>query len=214
MIAIVDYGVGNLKSVEKAFSHIGCDVVVTSDADTVNRADAVVLPGVGAFDAAMANLVGTGLHRTIEHVISVNKPFLGICLGMQLLFDFSEEGANIDTNAAGAGIKGLGIFKGGIRQLPAKPGIKVPHMGWNSINTAPDCALFQGLPANPYVYFVHSYYLHAEDRKIVSSTVSYGMDFDSSISVGNIHATQFHPEKSGELGLNILRNFIRLVNEK
>jgi len=246
LIAIVDYGVGNLKSVEKAFSHIGCDVVVTSDADTVNRADAVVLPGVGAFDAAMANLVGTGLHRTIEHVISVNKPFLGICLGMQLLFDFSEEGANIDTNAStsantnastsasasantcassitgasvntnagGAGIKGLGIFKGGIRQLPAKPGIKVPHMGWNSINTAPDCALFQGLPANPYVYFVHSYYLHAEDRKIVSSTVSYGMDFDSSISVGNIHATQFHPEKSGELGLNILRNFIRLVNEK
>ena len=203
MIAIIDYGVGNLRSVEKAFHFINAEAVVSSDAEFIRKADAVVLPGVGAFFDAMESLRKAGMEEVVKKVISEGKPFLGICLGMQLLFDYSEEGNEE--------VKGLGIFKGAIKQLPSNMNLKVPHMGWNSIMTKKDSLLFRGLPEIPYVYFVHSYYLEAVDKEIVSATTSYGIDFDVAISKGNVFATQFHPEKSGEIGLTILKNFIKVI---
>lgn len=202
MIAIIDYGVGNLRSVEKAFHFIGQEAVVTSDKDVILGADDVVLPGVGAFADAMENLKNAGMVDVVKRVIEDGRPFLGICLGMQLLFDYSEEG--------GEKVKGLGIFKGSIRQLPLDMNLKVPHMGWNSLRVKEDCPLFKNLQKNPYVYFVHSYYLTADDKDIVVATTNYGIDFDAAIGKGNVYATQFHPEKSGEVGLNILRNWVNL----
>ncbi|MDP4181605.1 MAG: imidazole glycerol phosphate synthase subunit HisH [Bacillota bacterium] len=203
MIAIIDYGVGNLRSVEKAFHFIGCEASVSSDPDFVLNADGVVLPGVGAYSDAMDNLKKAGMVDVVKRVIEDDKPFLGICLGMQLLFDYSKEG--------GDNVRGLGIFKGAIKQLPSDMNLKVPHMGWNSIKTSQDCALFKNLPNTPYVYFVHSYYLDAENKDIVKATTDYGIQFDVAVGKGKVFATQFHPEKSGEVGLTILRNFKELI---
>ena len=203
MIAIIDYGVGNLGSVEKAFQFIGCNACVTSDIDKVKKADAVVLPGVGAFSNAVDNLKKAGMIDAVYDTIAKNKPFFGICLGMQLLFDYSEEG--------GEKVKGLGIFKGAIKQLPLNLGLKVPHMGWNSLNTKDKCLIFNDIPPNPYVYFVHSFYPDADDKNIVAATTYYGVSIDAAIGIGRVYATQFHPEKSGEVGLNILKNWVKLI---
>ncbi len=201
MIAIIDYGVGNLGSVEKALQYIGLKTVVTSDIHIINRADGVVLPGVGAFSAAMASLERHGLVQVVKDIVSENRLFLGICLGMQMLFDYSEEG--------GSKVEGLGLFKGAVKALPADAGLKVPHIGWNSLHTD-GCRLYEGLPDNPYVYFVHSFYLEAGDRSIVTASCDYGVNFDAAIGRGRVFATQFHPEKSGEIGLNILKNWAGL----
>jgi len=198
LIAIIDYGVGNLRSVEKALQFIGLKAETTSDIDTVRRADAVVLPGVGAFSDAVNSLEKHGMVDAVKEAVVQDKPFLGICLGMQLLFDYSEEG--------GENVKGLGLFGGAIKSLPQNVGLKVPHMGWNSLKTS-DSPLFVGLPENPYVYFVHSFYLEAKDRKLVEATCDYGVKIDAAIGRGRVFATQFHPEKSGETGLVILRNW-------
>lgn len=202
MVAIIDYGVGNLRSVEKAFHFIGSEAAITSDKEKILNADRVVLPGVGAFADAMERLEQAGMVEVVKNVISSGKPFLGICLGMQLLFDYSEEG--------GEKVKGLGILKGSIKQLPRDMGLKVPHMGWNSIKIDSGCPLFKGLPVNPYVYFVHSYYLTAEEKKDVIATTDYGIDFDVAVGPDRVFATQFHPEKSGDIGLQILKNFVSL----
>jgi glutamine amidotransferase len=203
LISIIDYGVGNLRSVEKAFHFIGGDASVTSDRDTILNSDAVVLPGVGAFANAMESLDKAGMVDIVKEAVESGKPFLGICLGMQLLFEYSEEG--------GDRVPGLGIFKGSIRQIPPDMNLKVPHMGWNSISIKGQFPIFKNLPMVPYVYFVHSYYLSAEDRDIVAATTSYGLQFDVAIGRGNVFATQFHPEKSGEVGLSILKNFKDLI---
>lgn len=203
MIAIIDYGVGNLRSVEKAFQFIGSQALITSDVKLVSEADAVVLPGVGAYSDAVMNLKKAGMVDVVRDTIAANKPFLGICLGMQLLFDYSEEG--------GSNVEGLGIFRGAIRQLPGDMGLKVPHMGWNSLNTRQNCPLFRNLHENPYVYFVHSYYLEAHDRDLVAATTEYGVRIDAAISKGNVFASQFHPEKSGSVGLEMLKNWISLI---
>ncbi|MCX8129186.1 MAG: imidazole glycerol phosphate synthase subunit HisH [Clostridia bacterium] len=205
MIAIIDYGVGNLRSVEKAFHFIGAEAVVTSDREYIMAADAVVLPGVGAFADAMESLEKYGMVDVVRNVINSNKPFLGICLGMQLLFDYSEEG--------GERVPGLGVLRGAIRQLPQNMGLKVPHMGWNSIKINGGSPLFKELPEKSYVYFVHSYYLKAEDRSIVAATTDYGIQFDVAVAEGNVFATQFHPEKSGDLGLQILKNWITRLGD-
>lgn len=205
MIAIIDYGVGNLRSVEKAFEFIGSKAVISSDRDFILNADAVVLPGVGAFADAMERLEKAGMVEVVKQVVKDNKTFLGICLGMQLLFDHSEEG--------GENVPGLGIFKGAIKLLPPDMDLKVPHMGWNSIKTADGCPLFKNLPDNPYVYFVHSYYLEAENKPDVIARTNYGIDFDVAVARNKTYATQFHPEKSGEVGLQILKNWVGLINK-
>jgi len=201
MIAIIDYGVGNLGSVEKAFQYIGYKAEVTSDKNTVLGADAIVLPGVGAYADAMRNLEKVGMIDVVKRAVAEDRPFLGICLGLQLLFDHSEEGD----------VKGLGLFKGKVKQFPLDMNLKVPHMGWNSLKTDKDCRLFYGLDETPYVYFVHSYYLDAEDNDIVAARTEYGIEFHSAVNRGNVFATQFHPEKSGETGLKILRNFVDII---
>lgn len=201
MIAIIDYDAGNLKSVEKALLKVGADPVVTRDAGVIARADKVILPGVGAFGEAMEKLKSFHLVEPIYKAIEENKSFLGICLGLQLLFEYSEEKE---------GCEGLSVLKGGIRRIPEAPGLKVPHIGWNSLEVKEGAALFRGLPANPYVYFVHSYYLHAEEEEIVAATAEYGVTVHASVEKGNVFACQFHPEKSGETGLSILKNFVEL----
>ena len=194
---IIDYGVGNLKSVEKAFEFIGSPAIVTSDYREVLSADRVILPGVGAFREAMSSLEKYEMDRAVKETIAEGKKFLGICLGMQLLFDYSEEGD----------VEGLGILKGKIKKFPLMKDLKIPHMGWNSIDYSKKCDLFNNIN-DPFVYFVHSYYLDAEQRDVVSARTNYGIDFDSAVHFENIYATQFHPEKSGETGLKMLRNFV------
>lgn len=206
MIAIIDYDVGNLRSVEKALHFIGCEAEVSSDKDFILNADAVVLPGVGAFADAMESLKKHGMIDVIKTVIDNGKPFLGICLGMQLLFEYSEEG--------GENVQGLNILKGAIRQIPQDMNLKVPHMGWNLLDIKGDSPLFRGLSHKPYVYFVHSYYLDTSDKDIVIAETSYGITFSVAVQKGNIFATQFHPEKSGEVGLEILRNFAKVVRNE
>ena len=203
MIAIIDYEVGNLRSVEKALHFIGCDAEVSSDRDFILNADAVVLPGVGAFADAMQNLKKHGMIDVIRTVIESGKPFLGICLGMQLLFEYSEEG--------GENVQGLNILKGAIRQLPQNMNLKVPHMGWNLLDIKGHSPLFDSLSKDPYVYFVHSYYLDTSDKDIVIGETSYGITFSVAVQKGNVFATQFHPEKSGEVGLEMLRNFVKIA---
>lgn len=203
MIAIIDYEVGNLRSVEKALHFIGCDAQVSSDRDFILNADAVVLPGVGAFADAMENLKKHGMIDIIRTVIESGKPFLGICLGLQLLFEYSEEG--------GENVQGLNILKGAIRQLPQNMNLKVPHMGWNLLDIKVDSPLFEGLTKEPYVYFVHSYYLDTTDKDLVIAETSYGITFSVAVQKGNVFATQFHPEKSGEIGLEMLRNFVKVA---
>ena len=201
MIAIIDYDAGNLRSVEKALETLGQQVIVTKDAETIRQAEKVILPGVGAFGDAMANLQRLGLVEVIRETAASGKPFLGICLGLQLLFEDSDETP---------GVPGLGILRGHIKRIPEQPGLKVPHMGWNNLELHHDGALFRGLPEHPYVYFVHSYYLEAEDPDIVTATAEYGVTIHASVQSGNLFACQFHPEKSSQIGLAILKNFAEL----
>ena len=201
MIAIIDYDAGNLRSVEKALEALGQQVIVTKDAETIRQAEKVILPGVGAFGDAMAYLQRLGLVEVIRETAASGKPFLGICLGLQLLFEDSDETP---------GVPGLGILRGHIKRIPEQPGLKVPHMGWNNLELHHDGALFRGLPEHPYVYFVHSYYLEAEDPDIVTATAEYGVTIHASVQSGNLFACQFHPEKSSQIGLAILKNFAEL----
>lgn len=201
MIAIIDYDAGNIKSVEKALVLLGQDVVITRDRDTILAADKVILPGVGAFGDAMGKIRQYGLESVIHEVVEKKTPFLGICLGLQLLFERSDETP---------GVKGLGILKGEILRIPDCPGLKIPHMGWNSLEFQNEGRLFKGLPEQPYVYFVHSYYLKAEDEAIVTATTEYSTHIHASVEKDNVFACQFHPEKSSDVGLKILRNFVEL----
>lgn len=206
MIAIIDYNAGNLKSVQKAFEHAGAACRVTSDRKEILTADAVVLPGVGAFKDCMDNLTTRGLDEVVKECIGKGMPFLGICLGFQMLFESSEE-----HMAGESHVKGLGVFKGRVRQFPAGMGLKVPHMGWNSLEILKSSPIFLDLPDKPYVYFVHSYYVDSSDRSIVSARTEYGTGFDAAVSSGNVSAVQFHPEKSGDTGLKIIGNFLKAV---
>jgi glutamine amidotransferase len=198
MIAIIDYGAGNIFSVANAFKKLNTDIELTNDRDTILAADKVVLPGVGSFSDAMANIKKYNLINTIYDVIDNKKPFLGICVGLQMCFSSSEEG----------NVAGLGIFKGEIKKFPIDICKKVPQIGWNNISTT-NSPIFKGITDN-YFYFVHSYYLDAEDKKNVSATASYGIEFDCAYSDKNVHLTQFHPEKSGKTGLKLLENFIKM----
>ena len=201
MIAILDYDAGNLRSVEKALNYIGEDTVITRDKDVIMNSDKVILPGVGSFGDAMEKLNNYNLINTIYDVVDKKIPFLGICLGLQLLFEESEETP---------GVTGLGILKGRIKKIPSIDNIKIPHMGWNSIDIKDGAKLFRGMSKQEYVYFVHSYYLEAEDENIVTATTEYGTHIHASVETGNIFACQFHPEKSSETGLHILQNFVNL----
>lgn len=201
MIAIIDYGVGNLFSAEKAFAALGADVRVTSDESTIRQADKIVLPGVGAFGDCMKNLKESGLIPVLKESVAAGKPLLGICVGLQVLFDGSEESP---------GAKGLGLIHGMVRKIQAL-GLKVPHMGWNSIKVREPrekTDLFRGLSDKPYVYFVHSYHAVPEDKSVITATTEYGEPLTAAVARGNIQATQFHPEKSGDVGLAILKNFV------
>ena len=202
MIAVIDYNAGNLQSVYKAFKHIGCDCFITRDRDRIMNADGAVLPGVGSFGDTVDTLEKFGIKQVVIDFINSGKPFLGICLGLQLLFPHSEESPKAE---------GLGVFDGEIRRIPNGEGLKIPHMGWNSLRVNKDSRLFKGIEDNPYVYFVHSYYLDAADKSIVAANTEYGVTIDAAVEKGNVFATQFHPEKSGELGLQILKNFAEIA---
>lgn len=201
MIAIIDYNAGNLKSVEKALHFLGQECVVTRDFHEIEQADKVILPGVGAFGDAMGQLKKYELDKVIREVTEKETPFLGICLGLQLLFEGSDESE---------GVEGLHILDGAIRRIPDQPGLKIPHIGWNSLNLRNNGRLFVGLEGHPYVYFVHSYYLQAKDEQIVKATTEYSTTIHASVEKDNIFACQFHPEKSGDVGLAILKNFAQL----
>ncbi len=199
MVAIIDYDAGNIKSVEKAVNALGYEAAVTRDKDLIRKASHVILPGVGAFGDAMGKLHSYGLTEIIKEVTATDTPFLGICLGLQLLFEESEEAP---------GIAGLGILKGKIKLIPQGEDIKVPHIGWNSLKYPNPGRLFVGIPENSYVYFVHSYYLQAYDPEIVTASTEYGTLIHASVEKGNVFACQFHPEKSSEVGMKILDNFL------
>jgi glutamine amidotransferase len=216
MIAIIDYDAGNIKSVEKALQKLGQDVVITREKEQILAADKVILPGVGAFGDAMKNLNEYGLVEVIHQVVEKRIPFLGICLGLQLLFEKSDESE---------GVKGLGILKGEVCRIPDQEGFKIPHMGWNSLHLQNDGRLFRGIEEDAYVYFVHSYYLKAKEEQIVKATTEYGAHIHASVETGlsnvspdavvftyskNVFACQFHPEKSSDVGLRILKNFVEL----
>lgn len=201
MIAIIDYDAGNLKSVEKALMYLCEESVITRDKGTILSADRVILPGVGAFADAMEKLHKYELIDVIREVVSKGTPFLGICLGLQLLFESSDEAP---------GVEGLSVLKGHVKLIPNAEGLKIPHMGWNSLRVVPEAKLFKGLSDTPYVYFVHSYYLKADDEAIVAATTEYGVHIHASIEKDNVFACQFHPEKSGEVGLTILKNFAKV----
>ena len=201
MIGIIDYDAGNLKSVEKALHYLGKEVIVTRDPKQLRQVDKVILPGVGAFGDAMAKLKEYHLDTLIHEIADSGKPFLGICLGLQLLFEESEESP---------GVEGLGILKGKIKRIPDEDGLKVPHIGWNSLHLEHNVRLFQNIPENSYVYFVHSYYLEAQDPEIVKASTEYGVHIHASVEKGNVFACQFHPEKSSETGLQILKNFAEI----
>lgn len=201
MIAIIDYDAGNLKSVEKALIHLGEEVIITRDKHQILHADKVILPGVGSFGDAMNKLHHYQLVDVIKEVAAKNTPLLGICLGLQLFFDRSDESD---------GVEGLSILKGEILRIPDSEGLKIPHMGWNSLSINPKARLFKGLPDQSYVYFVHSYYLKAKDESVVAATTHYSTHIHASVEKDNIFACQFHPEKSGEVGLTILKNFAAL----
>ena len=200
MIAIIDYGAGNLQSVKKALDYLGEPNLITAKSSEIEAADALILPGVGSFGDAMQSLTNYGLLETVRAAALSDTPFLGICLGLQLLFPESEESK---------GVKGLGVLPGKIIKFPGDMGLKIPQIGWNSINIREGCKLFAGVPQNAYVYFVHSYYLQAADPEVVAATAEYGVTFHASVAdeAHRLYATQFHPEKSGAVGLRILRNF-------
>ncbi|MBP5281040.1 MAG: imidazole glycerol phosphate synthase subunit HisH [Lachnospiraceae bacterium] len=202
MIAIIDYDAGNIKSVEKAIQYLGEEVVVTRDRETILGADGVILPGVGAFGDAMARLHEYGLVEVIHECVARKIPFMGICLGLQLLFERSEESP---------GVEGLGVLEGEIVRLPADSGLKIPHIGWNNLKFPRKGKLFEGIPEDSYVYFVHSYYLKAKDPEIVTATTEYGATVHASVEKDNVFACQYHPEKSSNVGLKMLENFIKLT---
>lgn len=203
MIAIIDYGAGNIQSVYKALKFIGAECKITNDKNEIMNCDGAILPGVGSFGDCMDNMTSKDIDKTILEFIKTDKPFLGICLGLQLLFPESEESPNV---------KGLSLFEGTITKIPNQNRtLKIPHMGWNSISVKKKDGLFKGIKDNSYVYFVHSYYLSAKDKDIVSATTDYGISIDCAIEKGNVMATQFHPEKSGDVGLKILKNFVEMV---
>ena len=204
MIGIIDYDAGNLKSVEKALAYLGEESIITRDRKQLLQADKVILPGVGSFGDAMEKLHKYDLVNTIHEIAEKGAPFLGICLGLQLLFERSDE-----TD----GVEGLGLLEGEILRIPDKEGLKIPHMGWNSIEYKPNAKLFQGIEKNPYVYFVHSYYLKAKNEEDVAATTNYSTLIHASVEKGNIFACQFHPEKSGDVGLQILKNFASIGKE-
>jgi glutamine amidotransferase len=204
MIAIVDYGMGNLRSVEKALQKVGEEALVTNDAGKIRNSKGVVLPGVGAFRDCMRNLRQYGLIEPLYKFIQAGRPFLGICLGLQLLFTHSEEFGRYE---------GLGVIKGRVVRFPNLPRLKVPHMGWNTISIKGKVPLLKGIEDGSYFYFVHSYYVIPEDEDIIATTTHYGVEFVSSINKDNIFACQFHPEKSQKLGLRILKGFGDLVRE-
>lgn len=201
MVAIIDYDAGNIKSVEKALHYLGEEAVITRNRDTILGADRVILPGVGAFGDAMEKLRTYELDKVIQEVVAKNTPFLGICLGLQLLFESSEESE---------GVEGLGILKGKVVRLPEESNLKIPHIGWNSLKYPNPGRLFTGIAEDSYVYFVHSYYLQAKDPSIVTATTEYGTLIHASVEQGNVFACQFHPEKSSEVGMQILKNFLTI----
>lgn len=202
MIALIDYDAGNIRSVEKALAALGEETEVTRDAERILAADRVILPGVGSFGDAMGKLHSFQLVDVIKETIRRKTPFLGICLGLQLLFERSEESP---------GVEGLGILKGEILRIPEKDGLKIPHIGWNSLTFPNPGRLFEGIEENPYVYFVHSYYLKAAESSIVTAETEYGTLIHASVEKDNVFACQFHPEKSSSIGLSILKNFISLT---
>ena len=204
MTVIIDYGAGNIKSVEKALLSLGQEVVITDDADTILNAERIILPGVGAFGNAMAQLEKTGLDEVIREAVRRKIPFLGICLGLQLLFEKSDEAL---------GVKGLGVLKGEVKKIPAKKGLKIPHMGWNSLHFAHNGKLFQGIEEGAYVYFVHSYYVDT-DSQYITTTADYGIKVPGIVEKGNVYGMQFHPEKSGNVGLDLLRTFGNIIVKK
>lgn len=201
MIAIIDYDAGNIKSVEKAVTYLGKEVVVTRDKDEILNADHVILPGVGSFGDAMQKLQDYQLIDVILEVVKKKTPFLGICLGLQLLFDESEESP---------GVKGLGILPGKIVKIPDTFGLKVPQIGWNSLKYPSEGKLFKNVAEGSYVYFVHSYYLQADEKSVVKAVTEYGVNVEASVEKDNVFACQFHPEKSSDVGLQILENFLNI----
>lgn len=201
MIAIIDYDAGNLKSVEKALAYLGEESVITRDKQQILKADKVILPGVGSFRDAMNKLNHYQLVDVIKEVASTKTPLLGICLGLQLLFECSDEGE---------GVEGISVLAGEILKIPDCEGLKIPHMGWNSISVKPEAKLFRGVPDQSYVYFVHSYFLKAKNENEVAATTYYSTLIDASVEKDNVFACQFHPEKSGDVGLKILKNFASL----
>ena len=201
MVAIIDYDAGNIKSVEKAIQFLGEEAVMTRDENVIMNADRVILPGVGAFGDAMENIRKYDLERVIKAYVETGKPFLGICLGLQLLFKESEESV---------GIKGLDLIPGAIVKIPDGEGLKIPQIGWNSITVNPESRLFKGINDGSYVYFVHSFYLKCENESDVAAKTYYGTEIHAAVERGNLFACQFHPEKSGETGLQILKNFLEI----
>ncbi|MBO4609931.1 MAG: imidazole glycerol phosphate synthase subunit HisH [Lachnospiraceae bacterium] len=203
MVAVVDYDAGNVKSVEKALEKLGAEHVLTSDPEVIRNADSCILPGVGNFGDCMDKLRSRGLDSAIRDFAASGKCFLGICVGLQLLFDESEESP---------GVPGLGILSGKVKRFTSSDELKVPQIGWNDV-TSVKGRLFEGIDDGTFFYFVHSYFLDAADKNIVTSKTSYGIDYDSSIESGNVFATQFHPEKSSDAGLKVLTNFLKIAGE-
>jgi len=209
MIAVIDYGTGNIHSVQKALQLYGAKTKVTNRPQDISKCEKIVLPGVGAFDDAVRELKKTKLIPALKEHIETKKPFLGICLGMQLLFEASQEARKE---------KGLAIFKGRVKKFRGKKGMKVPHMGWNQIkvralqrhNAIKDCPLLKGIPDNSLVYFCHSYYPEPADKKNIAATCSYGVNFSAVAWQDNLYGVQFHPEKSQAIGLKIIKNFVEL----
>ncbi len=201
MIAVLDYDAGNTGSVVKAIQALGQDAVLTRDIEKIKSAEKVILPGVGVFGDAMEKLKKYELVDVVHETINSGKPFMAICVGLQLLFDSSEESP---------GVKGLSVFPGQIKRIPATDGLKVPQIGWNSLHLERDSRLFKGIKEGAFVYFVHSYYLAAQDESIVTATTEYGTHIHAAVEKDNVFATQFHPEKSSEVGLTILKNFLEI----
>lgn len=201
MVAIVDYDAGNLASVVRALEYVGAECLITREEQAILQADHLILPGVGSFGDAMEKLHRYGLVEPIRRFVDSGKPFLGICLGQQLMFESSDETV---------GVQGLGLLPGKVVQIPKETGLKIPHIGWNSLRFPKESHLFAGIPQDSYVYFVHSYYLQAERSEDVAAVAEYGVQIHAAVEHGNICACQFHPEKSGEVGLQILRNFIQM----